>query len=125
FVDHGHPAFLVDYNQSPQPYVSKLADTIEGLSEQHFDAIICNHVIEHVADPVAILRHLSQHLSDDGFLYVEVPMEIWRKPPLQEEPVTHINFFVAASLRRCMEEARIFPIRICLGSYLHPTGRIL
>ena len=32
-------------------------------------------------------------LVADGLRYIETPLELWRHPPLAEEPVTHINHF--------------------------------
>src|SRR5690606_908025 len=54
-----------------------------------------------------------------------VPMEIWGRPPLQEEPVTHINFFTPASLRFMLIGAGLRASRVCLGGYRHPSGRQL
>ena len=86
--------FLVDYNQNCISGVTKLADTIEDLSQsKKFDLIICNHVIEHVAQPLQVLKKLVSYLDDHGHIFIEVPMEVWKHPPLAREPVTHINFF--------------------------------
>ena len=49
-------------------------------------------------------------------------MEIWRKPPLQPEPVTHINFFVPGSVRHCMHRAGLVVDYSRLSAYLHPLG---
>jgi 2-polyprenyl-3-methyl-5-hydroxy-6-metoxy-1,4-benzoquinol methylase len=125
FVEDGHECFLVDYNQSPVANVRKLSDTVDQLGGEQFDLIICNHVIEHVAEPTAVVRELTRHLSRNGTIFIEVPMEIWRRPPLQDEPVTHCNFFVPGSLRRVLEEAGLNIWKCCLVSYLHPSGRYL
>ena len=103
FVDRGDHCFLVDYVRDTVDGVTKLGDTLDELpSEERFDGIVCSHVIEHVAQPLELLSHLVRHLTPEGRIYVEVPMEIWKKPPLQEEPVTHVNFFSAPSLRYLM-----------------------
>ena len=126
FSERGHNCYLVDYNESPKPYVTKLGDTLDEIDEvDPFDLIVCNHVIEHVAEPVEVLSNLGKMLKNTGRIYVEVPMEIWRKPPLKSEPVTHINFFVAGSLRRCLEEAGFSVKSIIQGTYLHQSGRVL
>lgn len=38
-----------------------------------YDAIICNHVLEHVADYRAALRELARVLSPQGFLFLSFP----------------------------------------------------
>ena len=46
FQNAGKECYLVDYNQSCIPGVTKLADKIQEV-EQTFDLIICSHVLEH------------------------------------------------------------------------------
>jgi hypothetical protein len=102
----GHHTFLVDYNISPVEWIQKLGDTLDNLTPTtRFDLIVANHVLEHVAEPTDVVRRLSRHLYEDGHLFLEVPMEIWRAAPAPLEPVTHVNYFVPGSLRRCLEEA--------------------
>lgn len=101
FLERGAECALVDYNLRPLPGVRKLADTLEDLPDvEPFDAIVCSHVLEHLADPLTILRQLRPLLSDRGVLYSEVPVEIWKGLPIGADPVTHINFFTPASLER-------------------------
>jgi 2-polyprenyl-3-methyl-5-hydroxy-6-metoxy-1,4-benzoquinol methylase len=42
-------------------------------SERRFDAIFLTHILEHLPDPVAVLRRASQWLAPDGRLLVAVP----------------------------------------------------
>ncbi len=41
--------------------------------EERFDAIICQHAIEHVTDPGRLVRWISDHLAPGGVLYLETP----------------------------------------------------
>ena len=126
FAEAGHACSLIDYNQSPRSYVEKLGDTLADLTAQAtFDVIVCNHVIEHVANPVEVLTALGAFLQPQGVILVEVPMEIWRKPPVFAEPVTHVNFFSVGSMKRTFEESRLQTIVCKLTGYLHPSGRVL
>ncbi len=126
FAESGHRCLLVDYNVTTVPFVTKIADTLRDIpSTLIVDAIVCSHVLEHVADPVAVIRELLSRIGPMGYLFVEVPMEIWRKPPLHDEPVTHVNFFAAGSLRRCLEEAGAEVVRCRHAASMHPTGRML
>jgi len=47
----------------------------EVLGEKHgqFDLILANRILHHVHDPVAFLSGISNMLSDEGFIYFEVP----------------------------------------------------
>lgn len=38
-----------------------------------FDIVICGHVLEHTPDPVEMLGALRALLTDDGFVYLELP----------------------------------------------------
>ena len=119
----GHRTFLVDYQERPVAGTEKLSDTLETLpAAARFDLVVASHVVEHVAEPTAVLRRLAHHLADGGRLFVEVPMECWGRPPFHDEPVTHINFFVPGSLRRCFEEAGLEVASCRLTRSLHPTG---
>ncbi len=41
--------------------------------DQSFDAILCTEVLEHVADPVAVLREFSRLLKPEGYLILTAP----------------------------------------------------
>ena len=45
--------------------------TVSSLGE--FDVITFNKVLEHVVDPIGMLKKSSQFLKPDGFVYVELP----------------------------------------------------
>lgn len=124
FLAAGCDCDLVDYSTTSLPGVRKVGDTIDAVTpSDRYDCIICSHVIEHVANPLQILRDLRSRLASAGVLYVEVPMEIWGKPPLQSEPVTHINFFTQTSLQYLMLQAGLSKCVTRLSTYLHPDGR--
>jgi SAM-dependent methyltransferase len=38
-----------------------------------YDVIVLKHVLEHLQDPIAVLRRLATWLSKDGMIYVRVP----------------------------------------------------
>lgn len=114
---------LVDYAAQTVSGVQKRGGTMADLpASERFNWITCSHMLEHVADPLQIVQTLSCHLAEDSVLYIEVPMEIWGRAPLQEEPVTHVNFFTPASLRHLQQRAGLAVPVVRLGSYLHPSG---
>lgn len=122
-VSAGHQCFLLDYSVDVVAGVTKLGDTLENLdNSEGFDLIVCSQVIEHLADPLGVLAALRNHLRTGGVLFVDVPMEIWGRPPIHAEPVTHVNFFTPASLSRLLIEAG-FQVSSCrLFSYPAPDG---
>ncbi len=106
FVAKDIACYLVDFNQQPIPGVKRLGSTINDLSlDLLFDVIICSHVLEHVVDPVELLKQLRPFLRDNGIIYIEVPIEVWKDIPLQYDPVTHINFFTKESLQTAVHES--------------------
>jgi SAM-dependent methyltransferase len=120
FLDRGTDCWLVDFNPTPLPGVRKLGDTLEALPPvAPFDAIICSHVLEHLADPASALRALAQLLQPKGVIFSEVPLEIWKGIPIEREPVTHINFFTLPTLAELHRRCGLEPVqaRSLRGSY--------
>jgi ubiquinone/menaquinone biosynthesis C-methylase UbiE len=59
-------------------HLSAQVCSIPGLmAEPRQDVILCAHVIEHCADPVAALRHLGQVLSPKGTILLVVSKPHW------------------------------------------------
>lgn len=75
-----------------------------------FDLVILGAVLEHVRDlRKALSLLLSDYLSDDGCVFVEVPdaamFAIEPDAPFQEFSVEHINYFSAQSLKNLFSVA--------------------
>lgn len=124
FVDAGCHVDLVDYVETTQPGIHKLGNTLADVRiDRGYDWIIASHVFEHLADPLTMMQNLGEHLVSSGRVFVEVPLELWGKPPLLSEPVTHVNFFTRSSLRYLLEAAHLEVVDCRYASSLHPTGR--
>jgi 2-polyprenyl-3-methyl-5-hydroxy-6-metoxy-1,4-benzoquinol methylase len=54
-------------------YVGGLEEIPDGTQGGQFDTIVLIHTIEHVYDPVALLRGLMQHLAPGGWLVLATP----------------------------------------------------
>jgi SAM-dependent methyltransferase len=93
---------------------------IGTLEEQHypaanFDVVHSSHMLEHVPDPLRVLREMRRILKPDGLLSLEVPQEVERiydrikdrlgSREYPTDPSPHLYFFTARTLRRIIEKA--------------------
>jgi 2-polyprenyl-3-methyl-5-hydroxy-6-metoxy-1,4-benzoquinol methylase len=119
------------YGSSVQLYGS-LADTVDN-----YDLITAFHVIEHLADPGAMLRELAARLREDGRLVIEVPssedalLTIYDSDAFQRFTYwsQHLFLFNAETLRRLIVQAglRVVTIqqlqRYPLSNHMHWLSR--
>ena len=113
FLEKGHHAYLVDYIQ-----YSNSPEGIQYLGKDHedldlntkFDLIMVLHTLEHVVNPVQLIEGLIPFLSEDGIIYIEVPLGAWLEWEFLKEPVTHINFFSESSLDYLAQKVGLYPV---------------
>ena len=53
-----------------------------------FDAVICNHVLEHVPDDARALRELHRVLRNDGWAMVQVPLDMSAERTNEDPSIT-------------------------------------
>ena len=86
-----------------------VAGSLPSSSLGTFDAITFNKVLEHVADPIALLALAHPHLAPGGFVYVELPDgEVAAREEgfgREEFFVEHFHAFSLASVARLAERA--------------------
>jgi 2-polyprenyl-3-methyl-5-hydroxy-6-metoxy-1,4-benzoquinol methylase len=64
-----------------------------------FDVITCNHVLEHLREPVAALCKMAEWLDDDGIAYVAVPNALARRRhSFQHFHFAHVHSFTPQTL---------------------------
>ena len=94
-------------------------DTVRAkLPQGYFDVIVCNDVIEHMADHDRFLREIGDYLAPGGVLIGSVPnmrhyralfeLLVLRDWDYRDSGVldrTHLRFFTARSLRRSLVRA--------------------
>jgi len=79
--------------------------------DNYFDAIYCNHVIEHTQDPLFTLREFYRVLKTDGKLVLFVPNVLKYKFKIFNE-FTHKHFFTPRSLEEVCYNAGFREFRI-------------
>ena len=60
-----------EWNYPKHDYVCDISDFNP---ERFFDNVICTEVLEHVADPIAVLRKISEVVLPNGRVIITVPM---------------------------------------------------
>ncbi|MCX8045009.1 MAG: class I SAM-dependent methyltransferase [Desulfobacterota bacterium] len=90
-------------------------DFMETDKFKRFDAIAFNKVLEHVADPIAMLRHSARFLRQSGFVYVEVPdgeAAVADGPEREEFFIEHLHVFSLKSLDVLASKAGFVPVQV-------------
>ncbi len=90
----------------------------QGYDSDQFDAITMSHVIEHLHDPVEVLKECRRILKKDGVLVILTPNiqslghqyfgSSWQ--PL-EQP-RHLNLFSTTSITRAISDAGLTPVHV-------------
>jgi len=84
---------------------------VDGFLEKNdktFDLISISHVLEHVTDPIGILKKLSDVLNPDGVIYIEVPNILsssWHGPGMFH--IAHITHFSPNTLINALERTKL------------------
>lgn len=79
-------------------------DALVAGSEESFELIVVNHVLEHVDDPVELLRRLMAMLVVGGKLYVDVP-DADRYAGPESLHIAHLFHFSPRTLPATLERA--------------------
>ena len=106
------------YGVEVSTFASKIASksgtiyngTLEEYTETGFDVIVMNHVIEHIADPISVLKKVKNILNDDGVLIIGTPdfdsaaaRRYGDNFRLLDDP-THVSLFSQESMYRCLRD---------------------
>lgn len=97
-----------------EDYVQGAIDDPRIAMHAPYDVISLTHVIEHLVDPVATLRHCAPLLASDGVVFVTAPFRpvgwrddvpnvaVWRGYSYNHVPA-HVQYFSEGSMRRAAE----------------------
>lgn len=81
------------------------------VNTQQYDLILLRHVLEHIHYPVQFLQMLSSHLSQDGFIYIELPNldsgynRFFKKYSILYYVPRHLHHFTPKSLKNVISQA--------------------
>ena len=114
------------------PGVEVTSTGVEGLPQKaQFDLIVMFQVLEHLEDPVSVLRDCAQRLSLDGQIIINVPnFASWQARfagPfwLHLDVPRHVSHFTPHSLQSALQRADLRAHRISFISWEHdPYGWI-
>jgi SAM-dependent methyltransferase len=76
--------------------------------ENSFDAIICQHVIEHLISPMPMVHAFKKVLKNDGVLFIETPNWTRLFAPFSHfffwNDYTHVRIYTTFSMRKLFQE---------------------
>ena len=113
--------------------------TEKEVADYQFDVINVDQVLEHVSNPLAILRHLAKSLNPVGLMKVSVPdgrdlkrrlkVEDWTAPKGSRNslnvvsPLQHINCFNYSAMSRMVDAAGLRIVQVPLSvQYAYSTN---
>lgn len=86
--------------------VSNDADSDWNKNNQKYDLIIMRHVLEHMMDPITVLKKIADSLSENGLFYVAVPNAYKPKSPFNSwVRFPHTYYFSPDSLKVILEKS--------------------
>lgn len=87
------------------PVINAPLETAD-ITDETYDVITLNHVLEHLHYPLTLLSHLNRWLKPGGLLAVEVPnIETTRHSPINRFHHAHVYNFNHDTLKAMMEKA--------------------
>lgn len=91
-------------------------DVADAIPDGHFDLLVCNDVIEHMADPELFLKTVSAKLTTDAHMVVSLPniryfkslwqlvaLKRWRYTDSGVMDRTHLRFFTKWTIKDLFE----------------------
>ena len=89
-----------------------------AIARESFDAVVMEHALEHVPDPLAVLRGAHEALRPGGALLVHVPnfnaweVERFGEHAIQVDLPRHLLHFEPATLAKLLERARFGEVKV-------------
>lgn len=94
-----------------------------------YDAIIIKEVIEHLQDPVSVMRSIKEHIHENSKLLITTPAGDWATnshPSRQNlgayQERTHIHYFTEKSLKLCVKLVGFSRCDYCYIDSFYPAN---
>jgi 2-polyprenyl-3-methyl-5-hydroxy-6-metoxy-1,4-benzoquinol methylase len=103
--------------------VESVFNASRGLKD--FDLVTLNKVVEHLADPVALLREAATALRPAGVMYVEVPDKLTAQHRAPNDNILgalHCHLYDPASVAILLSRAGLMPLRV--ERVFDPSGKL-
>jgi 2-polyprenyl-3-methyl-5-hydroxy-6-metoxy-1,4-benzoquinol methylase len=111
--------YAYDFSSEKNKHLEQLGvitKPLEELPKKYFHFINIDQVLEHVSDPLDLLDTAAKHLTDDGVIFISVPLcntveksfrnNILDKKAFEQlQPHQHINAFTNKTLKAIGKEA--------------------
>lgn len=97
----------------------------EALALKDFDLVALNKVVEHLADPVALVREAATALHPTGLMYVEVPDKLTARRRAPNDNILgalHCHLYDPASVAILLGRAGLVPLRV--ERVVDPSGKL-
>ncbi len=97
--------FIPDSVDFKRMSVEKIKD---NFNENKFDAIICQHVLEHLLYPMDTMQGFKKVLKNNGRLYIEVPNWSWLLMPFSPSyfwnDYTHVRVYTVHVMKKLLND---------------------
>lgn len=91
----------------------KIYDHFEDVPRKSWDIIFCRHVLEHVTEPLTVLRTVRDLLVDDGSgeLYLILPKERYYRSAFEPDLNQHLYCWNFRTINNLLHRAGFVPYR--------------
>ena len=123
FLNDDWDKYGIEVSKFASGHARKYGNIFNGILEDFpdngkFDVIVMNHVIEHVENPLQVLKKIRNMLSDTGIFIIGTPdfdsaaaRRYGNNFRLLHDP-THISLFSSDSMHRCLRDCGFKIMRV-------------
>lgn len=104
--------YVYDISGNPTLPGITLLSNIDNVKEIEWDLVMCMQLLEHVSDPVNVIKILNDILRKDSYLYVELPYQDYMLQYSDVEINEHINFYRETTMKKIAEICNLKVINI-------------